>query len=358
MRQLEIHGQIINDDSECYVIAEIGHNHQGSVEKAREMIRVAKESGANAVKFQKRDNRNLYVASLYNKPYDHENSFGATYGEHREYLEFGKSQYDELMSYARGLGITLFATAFDFSSVDFLETIGVPAYKVASGDLKNIPLLTHMAGTGKPLIISTGGGTMEDVQRVYDTLMPIHSKFAFLQCTGSYPCEFEELNLRVISTFRERFPNNVIGLSAHDNGISMVVAAYVLGARIIEKHFTLNRALKGTDHAFSLAPTGLHKMIRDLRRIRVALGDGVKRTYPSEKGPIMKMGKKLVAARDLRQGTSLKREDIAIKSPADGLPPYEITKLIGRMLMKDVAKDENIDFDILDGSQRWKEVAS
>jgi len=109
--------------------------------------------------------------------------------------------------------------------------------------------------------------------------------------------------------------------------------------------------LKGTDHAFSLAPTGLHKMIRDLRRIRVALGDGVKKTYPSEKGPIMKMGKKLVAARDLRQGTNLRREDIAIKSPADGLPPYEIDKVIGRVLMKDVAKDENIDFDVLRGSQ-------
>jgi N-acetylneuraminate synthase/sialic acid synthase len=350
MRQLEIHGEIINDDSECYVIAEIGHNHQGSLEKAMEMIRVAKESGANAVKFQKRDNRNLYVASLYNKPYDHENSFGATYGEHREFLEFGKSQYDELMSYARGLGITLFATAFDFGSVDFLETIGVPAYKVASGDLKNIPLVTTMAGTGKPLIISTGGGTMEDVQRLYDAIMPINPNLAFLQCTGAYPCDFEELDLKVISTFRERFPNKVIGLSAHDNGISMVVAAYVLGARIIEKHFTLNRALKGTDHAFSLAPTGLHKMIRDLRRIRVALGDGVKKTYPSEKGPIMKMGKKLVAARDLRQGTSLKREDIAIKSPADGLPPYEIEKLIGRVLNKDVAKDENIDFAVLKGS--------
>lgn len=355
MRQLEIHGEIINDDSECYVIVEIGHNHQGSVEKAIEMIRVAKESGANAVKFQKRDNRNLYVASLYNKPYDHENSFGATYGEHRERLEFGKSEYDELMSYARGLGITMFATAFDFSSVDFLETIGVPAYKVASGDLKNIPLISYMAGTGKPLIISTGGGTMEDVQRVYDSIMPINPNFAFLQCTGSYPCDFEELNLRVISTFRERFSDNVIGLSAHDNGISMVVAAYVLGARIIEKHFTLNRALKGTDHAFSLAPTGMHKMIRDLRRIRVALGDGVKRAYESEKEPLRKMGKKLVAATDLSRGHCLRRQDIAIKSPGDGLPPYEIDKVIGRVITRDIGKDENISFDIPNGSQNWKE---
>ena len=356
MRQLEINGEIIRDDSECYVIAEIGNNHQGSVEKAMEMIRVAKESGANAVKFQKRDNRNLYVETLFNKPYDHENSFGITYGEHREYLEFGKSEYDELMSYARGLGITMFATAFDMNSVDFLETIGVPAYKVASGDLKNISLISHMAETKKPLIVSTGGGTMEDVQRVYDSVMPINPRCAFLQCTGSYPCEFEELNLRVIGTFRERFPNNVIGLSAHDNGISMVVAAYVLGARIIEKHFTLNRSWKGTDHAFSLSPTGLFKMIRDLRRIRVALGNGVKRPCESEKLPLMKMGKKLVAAHDLHEGYCLRKEDIAVKSPGDGLPPYEMDKVIGRVLLRDISKDENIDFEILNGSQGWKEA--
>lgn len=355
MRQLEINGRVINDDSACYVIAEIGHNHQGSLEKAMEMIRVAKDSGADAVKFQKRDNRNLYVESLYNKPYDHENSFGVTYGEHREFLEFDESEYNELMRSAKHVGITMFATAFDFESVDFLERVGVPAYKAASGDLKNIPLLRYMAQTGKPLIISTGGGTMEDVKRAYDHVMPLNPNFAVLQCTGSYPCEFEELNLQVIRTFRERFPNNVIGLSAHDNGISMVVAAYVLGARIIEKHFTLSRAMKGTDHAFSLAPTGLNKMIRDLRRIRVALGDGVKRSYTSEKEPLVKMGKKLVAAQDLPKGHSLRMQDIAIKSPGDGLPPFEIDKIIGRVLLKDLARDENIDFAFLNGSHGWKE---
>ncbi|MDP6180469.1 MAG: N-acetylneuraminate synthase family protein, partial [Desulfatiglandales bacterium] len=331
MRKITINGETVHDHSDCYVIAEIGHNHQGSVEKAKKMIRKAKECGANAVKFQKRDNRNLYTESLYSKLYDHENSFGATYGEHREVLEFGRSECEELMGFANDQNITLFATAFDFQSADFMADLEAPAFKISSGDLKNIPFLKYVANFGKPVILSTGGGTMQDVQRAYDAIMPINPQLAILQCTASYPCEFHEMNLRVITTFQQRFPDNVIGLSAHDNGISMAVGAYVIGVRILEKHLTLNRAWKGTDHAFSLTPTGLHKMIRDLRRMRVALGDGVKSPYENEAQPLIKMGKKLVVARDLPVGHALRREDIAIKSPGDALPAYELEKVIGRV---------------------------
>jgi N-acetylneuraminate synthase/sialic acid synthase len=140
--------------------------------------------------------------------------------------------------------------------------------------------------------MSTGGGTMEDVNRAYDAIMPINQQLALLQCTAGYPAEFDELNLRVITSFRERFPDSVVGLSSHDNGIAMAVAAYMLGARIVEKHFTLNHTWKGTDHAFSLEPIGFKKMVRDLQRTKVAIGDGVKRTYESEVNPIVKMGKK------------------------------------------------------------------
>jgi N-acetylneuraminate synthase/sialic acid synthase len=350
VRELTIDNKIISDKSDCYVIAEIGHNHQGKLETAKEMIRVAKECGADAVKLQKRDNRALYTKAMYDKPYDNENSYGPTYGLHREALEFGFDEYTELKKYAKELDITFFATAFDFKSADFLEKLGAPAYKIASGDVRSIPLIKYIAQFKKPIVVSTGGATMEDVQRIYDIVMPIHSQICFLQCTASYPANFEQLDLKVISTYRERFPNIVIGLSAHDNGIAMAVAAYVLGARVIEKHFTLNRAWKGTDHAFSLEPIGLKKMVRDLRRVRVAIGDGVKKVYESEVNPIIKMGKKLVAARDLKKGYSLKREDIAIKSPADGgLPPYEIDKLIGRVLTRDLAEDDNITFEVLNG---------
>jgi N-acetylneuraminate synthase/sialic acid synthase len=181
--------------------------------------------------------------------------------------------------------------------------------------------------------------------------MPINRQLAILQCTASYPAAFEELDLRVIETYRGLFRDVVVGLSAHDNGIAMAVAAYVLGARIVEKHFTLNRALKGTDHAFSLEPAGLRKTVRDLTRIRVALGDGNKRVYPSEIPGITKMGKKLVAAHPLRSGQVLTAADVSIKSPGgDGLEPYQFSQVIGRVLRKDLDTDEAIQLDMLGSS--------
>ena len=173
----------------------------------------------------------------------------------------------------------------------------MPAYKIASGDLTNVPLITHVAAAGKPVIVSTGGGVDRRRPAGYDAVMPINPQLCLLQCTASYPAEPEDMNLRVITTFRERYPDVVIGLSDHQNGIAMADVAYILGARVIEKHFTLNRASKGTDHAYSLEPVGMRKLVRDLRRVRVALGTGIKQPLPLEKKPLFKMGKKLVAAR-------------------------------------------------------------
>ena len=358
MRELVIDNKSIHDDGDCFVIAEIGHNHQGKLDTAKEMFKVAKACGADGVKLQKRDNRQLYTAAGYNKPYDHQNSFGKTYGEHREFLEFGLEEYQELRDYAKEIDVTMFATAFDFNSADFLAKLDVPAFKIASGDLKNTPLLTYIAQFQKPMVLSTGGGTMEDVNRAFDAVMPINQQLCLLQCTAGYPAEFDELNLRVITTFRERFPDITIGLSSHDNGIAMAVAAYILGARVIEKHFTLNHTWKGTDHAFSLEPIGFRKMVRDLKRLRVAIGDGVKRTYESEVAPIIKMGKKLVAARDLPEGHTIRREDITIKSPGDGLQPFEIDKVIGRVTRQPLSTDDDITIEVLNGAEGWAKAAS
>ena len=337
----------IGDLAPCYVIAEIGHNHQGSLDKARELFREAKLAGAHAVKLQKRHNRTLYTRVAYDKPYDNENSFGPTYGSHREYLEFGLREYRELQAYALELGVDFFATAFDLASADFLEELSVPAYKIASGDLKSVPLLKHVARFGKPMIVSTGGAQLDDVRRAYDTIMAINPQLAILQCTAGYPAAFEELDLRVITTYREQFPGAVIGFSSHDNGIAMPVAAYMLGARIVEKHFTLNRAMKGTDHAFSLEPVGLRKMVRDLERTHRAVGDGTKKVYESERAPILKMGKSLVVVRDLPEGHVLRAEDIVMKSPAGGIPPYEIEKVVGRVTLKALYEDDFLSYEVL-----------
>jgi sialic acid synthase len=346
-RNLAIDSFLISDASDCYVIAEIGHNHQGSLEKAKQLFKAAAECGVNAVKLQKRDNKTMFTRTLYDKPYDNENSFGATYGMHREALEFGKAEYVELQKYAAELGVTMFATAFDRPSADFLSDLDMPLYKIASGDLKNTPLLKHVAKFERPMIISTGGANMEDVQRAYDAIMPINQQLAILQCTSSYPAEHHDLNLRVIETFRSQFPDTVIGLSDHENGIAMATASYILGMRIIEQHFTINHTWKGTDQVFSLEPIGMKKLVRDLHHIREALGDGIKHVLPNEVGPISKMSKKLVAKQNLPAGQVLNEADIAVKSPGDGLPPYELDNVIGKVLKRPLAEDQDILFEDL-----------
>jgi len=351
-RQLTIDGVDIHDGAGCYVIAEIGHNHQGDLEQAKQLIDAAKECGVNAVKLQKRSNRTLYTREFYEQPYDNEFSFGQTYGEHREALELGPDEYAELRAHASRVGITLFATAFDFESADFLAELGVPAFKLASGDIRNTPLLRHVAQFGKPMIISTGGADMSDVERAVDVVLPINEQVCVLQCTAAYPAETDDLNLNVLTTLRKRFPGLVVGLSDHQNGIAMALVAYMLGARVIEKHFTLNHAAKGTDHAFSLMPEGMRKLVRDLQRVPGALGDGVKRPLSIEEAPIRKMGKKLVAARDLEEGQVLAAGDVAIKSPADGgLPPYELERIVGMRLRRRLRPEENIALADLEPAQ-------
>lgn len=348
-RSLTIDGVEISDSSHCYVIAEIGHNHMGSVETCKELFQAAKYCGVHAVKLQKRDNRSLYTQAFYNRPYESEESYGPTYGAHREALEFGRDEYLELQAFARELGLAFFATAFDFASADFLAELDLPAFKVASGDITNTPLLRYVAEIGKPMIVSTGGALLEDVRRAHETITAVNQDVAILQCTAGYPAEWNQLDLKVIETYRDCFRDAVVGFSSHDNGISMPLVAYVLGARIVEKHFTLNRAWRGTDHKFSLEPQGMRKLVRDLERAYVALGDGTKTMYASETEPIRKMGKMIVAARDLPAGHVLARDDLALKSPADGLPPYELHRLVGRTLRQPVGAETPLMFELLEG---------
>ncbi len=331
-RELTIGNRRIADDEPAYVIAEIGSNHGGDMELCKKMIRVAGQSGCDAVKLQKRNNRTLYTKAFYDSAYTSEHAYAASYGLHREHLEFTQQQHAELKAFAESLNMTYLCTAFDEQSASELAGINIGAVKIASGDLTNWPLLQHCVNLGLPLIVSTGGHNLSDVDRTVTFLQGIGARFALLQATAAYPCPHELLNLRVIETYHQRYPDVVVGLSDHQDGISMAPVAWMLGARIFEKHFTLSRAAKGSDNAFSLEPEPMRRMVNDLRGVRSALGDGLKRKYESEGPAMQKMGKALYLARTLPAGHVLQKEDLAIKSPGGGYPPYRLDKLIGRRL--------------------------
>ena len=359
MSELVIDGVRIADDTNAFVIAELGHNHAGvaemlgisHVEGAKRLIQAAHQAGASAVKFQKRDNRMLYTKAFYDAPYQSENAYGTTYGAHREALEFDWAEYCELRDYAVSLPITLFATPFDCSSVDFLEQLGVPCYKVASGSLTNVNLIQYIAQMGKPILLSTGGGTLEDITRAIDVIQAVwcHLKpcyarcevMALLQCTAVYPCPPALLNLQVIAHFREIY-TCVIGLSSHHTAIWDCLAAYVLGARIFEKHFTLKTSARGTDHAFSLVPRQLATLVEDLHALRLALGDGVKRPYPQEQAALEKMGSGLYAARTIPVHHILESVDVVVKSPGGPIPAWKLPEVIGRIIPMELAEDDPI----------------
>ena len=342
MREIILNGKKVNDESDAYVIAEISGNHGGSLELCKEMIESAKECGCDAVKLVKRTNRELYTDEYFNKPYDNPNSYGKTYGEHREALEFNWEQYCELRKFTFDLGITLFATPFDIPAADFLNELKMPIFKIASGDLTNIPLIKHVAGFGKPMIISTGGGTWEDIRRVKNVWwnFPISSDIAFLQCTATYPAKIEQMNFKVIEEMRAIFQNHVIGLSDHYGGILSGPIAYMYGARIFEKHFTFGHAMKGTDHAFSLKPDRMKRFITDLRRTKWAMADVKKEPLPEEAEPIRKMSKAVYLNETVPKDYTIQRRDLCLLSPADGIPPYELEWLIGKRTLRDIKRQE------------------
>ena len=331
MRELSIAGRRIADDEPPYMVAEVGHNHQGSVALAKRIFDAAARAGADAVKLQKRDNRTLFTPAFYDSPYDSPHAFGATYGAHREALEFGWVEYTELKAYAESLNLHFFATAFDIPSADFLVRLGVPAIKIASGDLTNTPLLRYIAGLGIPVLLSTGGGAMADVDRAMAALDGTPA--AILQCTAAYPCSEAALNLRVIETYRQRFQLEVAGISDHSEGITAAPAAVALGARVFEKHFTVDRTMKGSDQAFSLDEAAMTAYVNGIRGAWLALGDGVKAPCRMEAAPLRKMAKSPYWG----------PFGPVLQSPADGLPAWKIDKFSqGRFLREPLADGQVI----------------
>lgn len=268
-----------------YVIAEIGINHNGELDNAKALIDVAANAGCQAVKFQKRT-PDISTPEA-QKSVQRETPWGTmTYLEYKHRIEFGDDEYTEIARYSKEKGLDWFASPWDIPSVEFLEQHGVITHKVASASVTDIPLLEALRETGKPLILSTGMSTMEEIETAVETVGT--DNLVLMHATSTYPLDPAEANLRMIQTLRERF-GVPVGYSGHETGLQVSLAAVGLGAHALERHITLDRAMWGTDHGASLEPTGLTRLVRDVRVIESALGDGIKRVYESEQGPRQKL---------------------------------------------------------------------
>ena len=283
---VSIGSRVIGGGRPAYVIAEIGLNHNGDVDIAKRLIDVAARAGADAVKFQKRTPEISTPEHMRDVP--RETPWGTmTYLDYRRRVEFGRDEYVEIGDHATMLGLDWFASPWDVPSVAFLEDLNVVAHKVASASLTDTELLVALRETGKPVILSTGMSTMEQIDRALDTLGT--DRVVLMHATSTYPLEPEEANLRVISTLRDRYAGVPVGYSGHERGLQISLAAVALGAVAVERHITLDRTMWGSDHAASLEPTGLEHLVRDIRVIEKALGDGVKRVFDSERAPMAKL---------------------------------------------------------------------
>ena len=338
MPEIKIGNKLVGDGHPTYIIAEIGVNHNGLQALALELIDVAVDAGADAVKFQKRKLDRLYAK----KYLDNANAGEKTLRyllPILQQVELSEDGYYEIVEYCDKKGITFLASAFDPESADFLDQLGVPAYKVASADLTNLPLLDHLVEKGKPLILSTGMSRMEEVEITVEFLKERQAQFALLHCNSTYPAAFEDINLRFMNQLH-RF-GVPVGYSGHERGIAVSTVASALGASIIERHITLDRTMDGPDHAASLEPQGFKKMVRDIRQVTSALGAGEEKFI--SRGEILNrevLGKSLVATRRLLPGELITRDLITVKGPALGISPQNYTRLLGRTVERVIEEDE------------------
>ena len=355
MREITLAGMRVSDHTGALVIAEAGHNHGGDPDRAEELARSALASGADMVKFQTRHPREVYSQAEYGRRSDNPQWMDPVYGKHREKLEFTHQQWGDLFAYCLSIGITPFSTPFDFRSVDMLRDMGVSAYKVASGDATNIPLIEYIADIGRPMLISTGGCTSHDVQRIEKVFSDRDTPHALLHCSCIYPAPANVLNLSALTDMKTLVsPRTVLGLSSHYPSWEVALPAYALGARIFEFHFTVDRKWKGTDNVFSLEPPQMRSLVDGLRVTADAMGHGYKMPDPTEDSYTTERRKKVVAARAIRAGHVITGNDLAYMCPASltgsdemGIPPYERDELIGSVAVSDIEDGADVTWGAL-----------
>lgn len=324
---------IIRRDGSPFIIAEIGNNHNGSLERAKELVRKAAAAGANCAKFQLRNMESLYGCDVS----DDKQNLGAQYTlDLLRRFQLSNSELVEVMSYAETLGLVPMCTPWDEASVDLLESFGVPAYKVASADLTNHGLLKYIAQTGKPMICSTGMATEGEILESVAVLKSLGAQYVLLHCNSTYPTPFKDVNLKYISRLKA-LCDGYVGYSGHERDIYVPVGAVALGACVIEKHLTLDRGMEGNDHKVSLLPDELSAMIKGIRQISESMGVGNSRSLTQ--GEMMNrvtLAKSIFAKRDLKPGVTIYQDDLVVKSPGQGLQPNRIKDLIGKVAKREL----------------------
>ena len=337
----------IGPGNPCFIVAEIGNNHQGKYDLARDMILAAAEAGVDAVKFQKRDIGSLLSIKGQNTPYTGPNSFGATYGEHRQNLELEIGEMARLKDFAHRLGLVFFASAWDEKSARLMQEIGWDMAKICSADLVNIPLLRRIGAMDVPIVLSTGMSAWTEVDRAVEELRRLQEQIVLLHCNSSYPCPAEDIGLPVMDQLKKRY-GLPIGYSGHEHGFAPTLGAVARGACMVERHFTLNKNLPGTDHQVSLEPEELRTLVNMIREVEAALKKTDKKTSEKEKHAALKLRKSIVAARDIEQGQILSEENLSVKSPGTGLSPLNWDELLGKKAMAPISQDQQISFDLIE----------
>jgi len=348
-RDFVLAGRAIAPGRPVFVIAEAGVNHNGDAAMARALIDAAADSGADAVKFQTFRTSALTSRTAPKAAYQIEaTGAGESQSEMLMRLELSTETLRALQARAAARGIVFFSTPFDEASADTLAALGVPMFKIPSGEITNLPLLRHIAAKGKPIILSTGMSTLDEVEQALAAIGDVADvPVAILHCVSAYPAPVGEVNLRAMDALRDRF-GRPVGLSDHTLGLEIALAAVARGAAIVEKHLTLDKNLPGPDHRASLEPAEMAALVRGIRNVEAALGDGVKRPMPSELDTRRVARKSLVAARALRAGEELVKDAVAVKRPGTGISPAELERALGRRVRRDLAADDVIDWTALE----------
>jgi sialic acid synthase len=341
MNEFNIRFKGIGDRYPTFIIAEIGCNHQGDLKIAKQLIDAAAAAKVDAVKFQKRSIEQLMTKTLYYQEYQAPNSFGKTYGEHRAAIELTYEDYYELKQYAENRGLIFFASPWDVASIDFLEELNVELYKIASADLTNIPLLQYIIAKKKPVILSTGMSNLSEVDNAVNMLKTNNIDFALLQCTSAYPVDYSQLNLKVISMFKERY-NCIVGYSGHEQDIFISVGAVALGAKVVERHLSLDRSWKGSDHKASLEPDMFKALVANIRHLEQALESDRKIIFSSELSNREKLAKSLTTRCKIPKNSIITPEMLAAKSPGTGICPLDMDKIVGKRALRLLNEDETI----------------